>query len=149
MRNGFRRSLRSDEIDQSKRTLRTIQAGSQFVKDGKTQEWRVSSGAFSPGSDGCVSVDLEQLLLADLRPIDALFPGLPRALGLVAHKIAELRSRDLSVSHEQVPGNYYHGCITGTFTPATKRALANNFEIIRPFDTETAERLLTFSATVT
>lgn len=141
LRNGCKRTLRDDELSGDSRTLRTIQAGSQFVKDAKTAEWRVSSGAFSPPKDGCISVDLEQLLHADNKASDALFPGLPRALGLIAHKIEGLRGEGLTVHHEQVAGNFYHGCIRGKPNDKLRRRLSRNYEIVVPFNIELAEYL--------
>lgn len=136
----FRKRFRPDELDPSFRALRTIQAGiPQCVKDDLTGEWRVSSGAFSASRDGYMSIDLEELLRRDGRPIDYLFPNLPRAVAMVAHPLKTYFSYGFAVEHQPLPTNYYHGGIKGNFKKQ-KRKLAGSCEYVCPIDVKLAER---------
>lgn len=136
------RQLDPNEIRNNSLVLHTIQAGRpQCVFDEATQEWRVSSGAFSPSRDGYMSCDLEQLLTDEGRDVDALFPNMPRAVGLVAHEVSEYRNRQLSVDHQPLAENYYHGGVGGRWTKAIARYLSKNYRTIVEIDQEKAAAL--------
>lgn len=133
--------MRPEHLTGHHRALRAVQAGvPQCVRDERTQQWRVSSGAFSPTGDGFLSVDLEQLLEQDAKPLDFKFPRLPRVVALVAHRVENYRTRGLAVHHQPRPLNYYHGGVEGPISKKDKRQLAQTAEFIRPIDEKLAEK---------
>jgi hypothetical protein len=94
--------------------IRTIQSPNHVVKDAATGLYRVSSKAFSPSSeDKKLSGDLEQLLLTDGLHATSLRPALSRAVGAFALTIGKLRDQGLSVAHDPVRENWYHGAVSG------------------------------------
>ena len=100
--------------------------------------WRVSSGAFSAGTDGTASVDLEQLLLADGKTALSNFPGVDRAVALVAHQVGHLQASGLSVAHVPVCGNYYHAEVSG-LKPRHKKSLHKTMTELVPVNQELAQ----------
>lgn len=142
VRHPFRKRYQREELLPQYRVLRTIQAGQPHcVRDDRTKEWIVSSGAFSPSQNGFMSVDLEQLLCADGKAMEFLFPNLPRAVALVAHVLGDYLDRGLMVDHQPIPLNYYHGGVSGKLTRGVRRKLAESYEVICPIDVEQAEAL--------
>lgn len=106
------------------------------MKD-ESGRWRLSSAAFSPsGSDQSCSVDLEHLLHADGLPSTVLYPGVDRSVALVAFPIRDLAAEEITVEHDPVIDNWYHGAMRGAALKrkgATKR-LATAAEIVIPID---------------
>ncbi|HTX49033.1 MAG TPA: hypothetical protein VME40_06535, partial [Caulobacteraceae bacterium] len=92
------------------RFVRTLQSPDQVVYDSRLKRWRVSSAAFGPSSvDGSLSGDLEELLEADGLPPDALYPAVARAVGASTFTIREANALGVTVGHEPVWTNWYHG----------------------------------------
>ena len=94
------------------RILRSIQAP-QHVAD-EAGEIRISSAALvlSDGDASC-SVDAEQLLHEDRLSSDALYPALPRSVGLYALEIAQARSESVETHHDPIWSNWYHAGLRG------------------------------------
>ena len=130
------RSLRGDL-----RALRTLQAPEQVQWDARAQNWRVSSAAFKPQSDGSISVDLEEIQLREGLPINSDYPRVARAVGLVAHRIERLRADGFDVVHVPLPDNVCHGEARGTPTQGIRKRLASECEIIIAIDGDDAQRL--------
>jgi hypothetical protein len=101
--------------------------------------WRVSTGAFNASCDGWMSVDLEQLLAVDRKPIDYLFPSLPRAVALVAHSAGFYRGLDFELAHQALWTDYYHGGVRGEFRKKGRsRKLRDYLEFVVPINEELA-----------
>lgn len=109
----FRRRRMSSYLRPDGRVLRSIQAPHHVTsEDGRL---RISSAAFSTssGDDGSCSVDLEQLLQEDNLTATTLYPSIPRSVGLVSLKVGRLREVAVTVEHEPVVHNWYHGGLGG------------------------------------
>jgi hypothetical protein len=68
-----------------------------------------------------LSGDLEELLVGDGLKADSLFPGMPRAVGASTFTIREARSLGVTVHHEPVLSDWYHGAARGRVAQAKKR----------------------------
>lgn len=123
------------------RVIRTVRSPDHVVLD-ETGKWRLSSGAFRPTRDGLVSVDLEQLLVADgLSPI-LMYPAVDQAVAAACLTVGSIRLENLVVDHDPVPENWYHGSISGNFTKGIRRKLATAAEFLVPINEAEAQRLL-------
>ena len=98
-----------DPLDPSLRAVRTLQAPNHIQRTDEAPGWRVSSAAFTPGTDGTLSVDLEQSLLLAGLLVDATVNGVQRAAAKVAHTVGEYQHAMMDVSHDPVPHNPHHG----------------------------------------
>lgn len=102
--------------------------------------YRISSKAFGPSSsDGCLSGDLEQLLVEDGLSPTILCNSLRRAVGAVSVSIGQIRALGLCVAHDPVSENWYHGAISG-IKKATKDKLRKSAVEIVPIDQEQVAR---------
>lgn len=135
-----------------RRALRTIQAPDHIQKaEDRPGGFRVSSAAFKAGSDGSISIDLEQSLeLAGLE-LTSQFKALARAVALVAHSVGRLQQEGLSVEHAPIVGNEHHGEVR--FDKLSKRekrdvarALADECETIVGIDPAEAQRQIEIRA---
>lgn len=122
------------------RTLRALQAPQHVQFDPATQQFEVSSAAFKMQSDGTISVDLEEVLIADGHELDHGYPRVARPVGLIAHKVGRLEQAGLKVSHDPLEINDYHGIAAGSASRSERRALAASCEIVRPLDQTMAMR---------
>lgn len=113
--------------------LRTIRSHYHVTPDNRTQSFRITSAAYSWTDDGSVSVDLGQLITEDGLPLTALYPSMTQAVALVSHRIDALHVRGLSVQHEPVAEDWYHGGIYGV-TDALRRKLAKSASTVVPID---------------
>lgn len=131
----WRKPVPSSRFLPEHRALRSIQAP-QHVKD-ENGQWRLSSAAFSPsGSDQSCSVDLEHLLHSDGLHSTALYPGIDRSVGLIALPLHALAAEEITIAHDPVIDNWYHGAMRGAALKrkgATKR-LAGAAEIVIPIN---------------
>lgn len=100
---------------------------------------RISSAAFRPGTDGSVSVDLEESLARSGLALTARFPAMAGAVGLAALPIDAIRAHGLVVVHDPIPGNDHHGEIRSGVEAIGKNAwrriareMAERCEIIVP-----------------
>jgi hypothetical protein len=110
----------------------------QIVPDGNTGERRPSSAAFLMStSDGCLSVDLEELLFASGLPSCHNLPSRQRGSGAVRLIAGLVRKNGLGVFHdprpesEAEPANPYHGQVFngenhGVISKGTRRTLVKN-----------------------
>jgi hypothetical protein len=122
------------------RALRSLQAPEQVVFDPLENRWAVSPSAFRPQSDGTISVDLEQLLKLDDKPLSHGYPRIARAVGLVAHRVGRLGEAGFTVAHVPIEGNDYHGEAKGKPSRSERDNLAKTCEIIVDLDGDTARR---------
>jgi hypothetical protein len=129
-----------DPLDGAFRAARSLQAPQHVQFDPATQTFEVSPSAFKKQSDGTISVDLEQVLVADDLPLDHEYPRIGRAVGLVAHTVQRLTEAGFAVSHDPLEENDYHGIAAGNLSKTTRVALAETCEIIRPLDQAEAMR---------
>lgn len=132
--------MSSVELQGVYRALRTLQAPEQVIFDPAEGCWKPSSVAFKAQSDGTVSVDLEEMLIADGRPLDHRYPRVSRAVGLIAHSVDRLTTAGFTVRHVPIEGNPYHGEARGKLPGAVRRELAATCEIIVPLDGDLAQR---------
>jgi len=110
------------------------------VRDDRTGEWRLSSGAYSPTADGLVSVDLEQLLAEDgLSPL-TMYPALDRNVAAATHLVSDLRALNLDVVHDPTIRNWYHGGISG-IKRSHKQKLSKSAGFLVPIDPVEAQKL--------
>lgn len=121
------------------KALRTIQAPQHLQFDQATGRYEVSSAAFKMQSDGSISVDLEQLLLANGHDAVAFYPRVARAVALVAHRVGRLEAEGATVSHVPIPLNPYHGEVRASFCRKVRRALASSCEILSAIDVALAQ----------
>lgn len=123
--------------------LRTLQAP-WHVKVAGSGAYRISSGAFSPHKDGTVSVDLGQLLRADLLPLVALHPHgkLKNVVGLSGLPVSKLEAEGLKLRHSPVWSNWYHASLSGADLkkPALRKRLAKACRMIVEIDSAAADR---------
>ncbi len=129
-------------LDVSKRALRALQAPEQVQWDPADNQWRVSSAAFAPQSDGTISIDLEEAQERDGLPLTHGYPPVDRAVGLVAHTVERLQTDGFKVAHVPVAGNDYHGEAAGSPSKGKRRRLASECETIVPLDGDEAQRHL-------
>jgi hypothetical protein len=116
------------------------------MPDGKGG-YRPSSGAFKPGRDGTISVDLEEALYWDGLTADSRFPSLRQAVGLVAHKVGFYRDLGNDVELAVVDGNDYHGSVihsapSNAALRACARELAELYEAVIEIDVDEAARFI-------
>lgn len=135
-----------DPLDDALRALREIQAPEQITPSTDSPSgYRVSSAAFKPGTDGSISVDLEEMMALDGVEVTAKFPSLPRAVGLVAHEICTIRKHGAEVSHVPLLENPYHGEIrmpglSKSQIRKAARSLAETCEILVGIDADEASK---------
>jgi len=126
--------------------IRTVQAPHQLqlVTDA-SGTWRLSSAAYSPSSDGFVSVDLEQLLIQDQLTSLFMYPAVNRSVAAASHKVSLLRTLGLDVIHDPITKNWYHGGISGiknsTAGKRIRRQLAASASFLVPINQIEAQRL--------
>lgn len=126
--------------------IRTLQTPHHIVFDKRLSRYRISSQAFRPSSaDNALSGDLEQLLNFDGLSAVALYPAVNLEIGAASLTVREIRSHDLTVHHEPVWVNWYHGAVRGIQSgkagQKTKKALcALATEIIAIDQVEAARR---------
>jgi hypothetical protein len=140
----IRQTLRYTELLPQYRFIRTIQSD-HVIRDEATGIYRLSSKAFGPSSsDGFLSGDLEQPLVADRLSALALYPAVDRAVGAVGLTIWQICDHSLisevAVHHDPVKRNWYHGSISGIKKKKTKdyfRLIA--IELV-PIDQDEARR---------
>ena len=123
------------------RFIRTLQAPDHVVLDKNAGRYRISSKAFGPSrSDGGLSGDLEQPLVADGLPALALYPAVDRAVGAASLTVGQILAHGgLSVQHVPVRSNWYHGNILGITGGIKKRLSKQALEIV-PIDQDAAAR---------
>lgn len=98
----------------------------------------VSSAAFHPSKvDKSLSVDLEQLLCADGLESNALYPDLPRSVGLYALRISDLIAMTATVEHRPIWLNWYHGGVQ-KITHGARKKMAKAAVAVVPIDQEAA-----------
>lgn len=100
-----------DPLNDKLRALRTIQSPYHITPNEDGDGYRVGSGAFKAGSDGTISVDLEESFVRAGLAIDAQYPhpDLAQCVALVSNTVAEYQLFDVGISHAPVPGNDHHG----------------------------------------
>lgn len=136
-----------DPLADDLRALREVQAPQQISpSEVDPGGYRVSSAAFMPGTDGTVSIDLEEVLLRHGKGPTSKFPSLPRAVALVAQKIGAIRSAGATVSHVPLAENYYHGEMRSAGMGRKQvrklaRHLAETCEILSDIDLDEVKRL--------
>lgn len=127
------------------RALRTVQCPQHILPNATRTGYRVSSAAFKMQSDGTISVDLEEALLRDDLALTAHYPGVDRAVALVAHTVEVHQSYDAAVTHVPVPGNDQHGEVRSNVgrkpMERAARALADTCQEIVPIDAPAAVAL--------
>jgi len=130
----LRRPLAASNLRLEFRFIRTLQAPDHIVLDKASGRYRISSKAFGPSSsDGTLSGDLEQLLVEDgLDPL-ALYPSVDRAVGAASLTIGNIQALGLSVEHQPVNRNWYHGGVRGIKTKHKKQLMNAATEIV-PID---------------
>lgn len=75
--------------------------------------WRLGSGAFSKSSDGGMSVDIEEWMIADgLSQLHYLMNPLE---GAVRIRVGDLRQRGYQVGWDPDGGHPHHGSVWGNF----------------------------------
>ena len=104
-----------------------------------------------PGTDGSVSVDLEESMALAGLDIRARYPALPRAVALVAQPVSVIRSHGMSITHVPIPENDHHGEIraAGLSRKALRdaaRSLADQCEILEAVNAAEAERQIELAA---
>jgi hypothetical protein len=134
-----------DPLDGSLRALREIQAPQHLAAaDDRKSGFRISSAAFRPGTDGTVSVDLEESLTRAGLPVNARYPSMPRTVGLAAITIDAIRTLGPDVAHDPIPNNAHHGVIREGNVAISKngwrrvaRAIADQCDLIVPIASAT------------
>lgn len=97
------------------RFIRTLQSPHHVVPDERTGRYRISSKAFGPSSsDGTLSGDLEQILVADALSPTAMYPAIRDPVGAASVTIGQIRSVSAQVEHDPAKWNWYHGAVRGT-----------------------------------
>lgn len=91
------------------RALRTIQCPFHLQANDNNDGYRISSAAFTAGSDGTISVDLEESLVRDGLSVTDRYPNLNGAVALVGHVIDEYQQNAFMVDHDPIPDNDHHG----------------------------------------
>ena len=123
------------------RFVRTLQAPDHIVFDKRISRYRISSQAFRPSSeDGGLSGDLEQLLLYDGLSATAFYPSVKRSIGAASLTVGDVNSLDLSVHHEPVLNNWYHGAVRGIRSSHSKKLSRLAAELIAIDQSEAARR---------
>lgn len=144
-----------DPLNGALRASREIQAPEQVTEaPDRLGGYRVSSAAFKPGTDGSVSVDLEESLVRAGLPIDARYPALPRAVALVAKRVNDIVTQGGTVAHAPIPSNGHHGEIRMTALSRRQirdvaRNLADTCEVIKAIDPNEVHRLINARRTAT
>ncbi len=82
---------------------------------------RLSSGAFSESSDGGMSVDIEEWMLAD--GLDQLQYVTELGHGAVRLRVGDLRATALLVGWDPDGGHPYHGAVWGIRTPKKRKRI--------------------------
>ncbi len=135
-----------DPLRPDLRALRTIQAPDHVQPAGdRPHGYRISSAAFKAGTDGSVSVDLEESLLLASLDLRARYPALARAVALVAHRVETFTGQGMTVGHVPIPGNDHHGEVrmAGLSSGAIRRAaraLAGSCEMVEPLNVTELQR---------
>lgn len=118
------------QINPDDKIIRRINPEQHVVWDDSRGRPRISSKAFSPssGQNGGMSVDIEQLLLAD-GVNSREYVTTPVFTGSVAFSAGAARALDLQVGYDATPSNPYHGEVWGKdrpnrFSRPQKRGLA-------------------------
>lgn len=136
------------DLEPNYRFIRTIQSPDHVVFDELKGRYRLSSKAFGPSSsDGCLSGDLEQLLVRDGLPVLAMYPAVGRAVAAVSLEIQLICEHEathgIGVKHDPVLENWYHGSVFGR--GLKKQKLRERFcalaEEMVPIDQTEATRL--------
>jgi hypothetical protein len=124
------------------RFVRTIQAPDQVVLNKSTGRYEISSAAFSASkSDASLSGDLEELLDGDGLDLIALFPAVNRAVAAFAFVVQDALDLGLTVNHEPMRVNWYHGGVRGNLkTRGIRQSLKERSREIVPIDQEAAAR---------
>lgn len=97
-----------ERLKDEHRAFKWIQAPEHVTPDGRGG-LRISSGAFTPKSDGTSSVDLEEALLLIGNGPMPLSPPVARTVGMVAHLVETYRGVGYEVAHRPLDGRYCHG----------------------------------------
>lgn len=112
-----------DPLDKSLQALRSLQCPDHIQLNDKEDAYRVSSGAFIPGSDDTISVDLEESLLKAGLNSTSIYGHLARSVALVGHTIQNYEQNSFSVSHTPIKVNEHHGSVsTGLKNKALRKA---------------------------
>lgn len=107
--------------------IRRINPAQHVVIDENRKCRRISSKAFHPSTNGGMSVDIEELILAaELDPRQ--YVTTPKYIGSVAFSAGSARVANLLVGYDPLPKNPYHGEVWGNprpdrFTGTQKRKL--------------------------
>jgi hypothetical protein len=108
--------------------IRRIDPFQHIVTDENRKCRRISSKAFSPSTNGGMSVDIEKLILAaGLDPRQ--YVTTPKYIGSVAFSAGSARAAKLFVGYDPLPENPFHGEVWGNprpdrFTGTQKKKLA-------------------------
>lgn len=121
------------------RFIRTIQAPDQVVFNKATERYEFSSQAFSASStDGSLSGDLEELLVGDGLHALTLYPSIDRAVGVAGFRVEDAVNLGLTVAHEPVKTNWYHGGVRGDLKKKTRQRLKEAATELVPIGQEEA-----------
>ena len=139
----LRRKWQPSHLQPDFRFIRTLQSPHHLVFDEHTGQYSISSQAFTPsGSDGALSGDLEQVLMADGLIATAMYPAVRDAVGAASLTVGEIRRADATVEHDPVQGNWYHGAVRGSKSRSVKRRLSAAAVEIIPIDQIRAAELV-------
>ena len=131
-----------DPLDPNFRALRTIQSPYHLEPVAGQATYRITSGAFIPGSDGTISVDLEESLRRAGSEVTAQYPSLDKAVALIAHPVRVYTNAGFTVVHQPVHGNRHHGSastvLKNNALRKAARAFAASAEFLVPIDNERA-----------
>jgi len=134
-----------DPLNAALRALRDIQCPAHIQPNENGTAYRVTSGAFIPGTDGSVSIDLEESLLRANLEMTSRYGHLPKTVALVSHTVASYKAQDYKVIHTPIPGNDHHGSATtarkNNALRRAARAMAEQVNYVVPIDPDLAVAL--------
>jgi hypothetical protein len=129
----LRRKWPQSRLQPEFRFIRTLQSPHHLIFDERTGRYNISSQAFTPsGSDGALSGDLEQILIADGLAATAMYPAVRDPVGAASVTIGQIREANATVEHDPVKWNWYHGAVRGSKVRSVRKRLCEAaIEIIR------------------
>jgi hypothetical protein len=102
-------------------------------------------GSVYSGTDGTISVDLEESLEAAGLGATAIYPHIARSVALVAHAVGVYEDASFTVIHAPVDGNDHHGSASTTLKNKAlrreARAMADSARFLVPIDNKQAVSL--------
>lgn len=87
-----------------------------------TGQRRLASGAFCESTEGGMSVDIEELMVAD--GLDPLAHITDSSFGAVRITVGELRALGMKVGWDPIEGNRHHGEVWGISNSRRRRKVA-------------------------